>query len=336
MKHLLILILLVPSIAFSQIRQNGTYGNGGTPTWDNIVGKKNLNIAPVKRSTFDSLAYIPNDSTLKIKAFKITWPVGSVVSSVSTDTTLDIQVTSLPGGSGANYYDSGTVKLNVTTNKFHLDHDSTVLVNQKVYGYDVTDAKKGWYDAATINLTSIANGDILKYQNGEWVNKKGWDFFQRINSDYTATNTISEQSIFPAATDRVTLDAATTYEFELFMWVTSGATTTTKGLSFNGGTCTFTDIAYFALGQNVAVNTTGTAQSTAYVNQAAVTTILATGTTSWMIRASGTFRINASGTFLPQFKFSADPTGTILVKAGTYIGIRKIADAATNNIGGWN
>jgi hypothetical protein len=156
-----------------------------------------------------------------------------------------------------------------------------------------------------------------------------------LNADFTGTAGTGSQQIFPTATDRITLKAATTYRFKLFMSVTNGATTATKALHFNGGTATFTAIRYRSIGQNVAVNTSGTAQSSTHVDQATSTVVLATGTSSWWIEANGGMTINASGTFFPQFAFSANPTGTVLIKRGSYMEICPIGGTADVAVGSW-
>lgn len=157
-----------------------------------------------------------------------------------------------------------------------------------------------------------------------------------VNSDVTGTAGTGSQPIFAAATDRITLAGSTAYLFELYLTVTNGATTCTKALDFSGGTATFTFFYYNAIGQGtLAINTTGTAQSAVNVNQAASTVVLATGTTQWYIHARGAFRVNAGGTFLPQFAFSANPTGTVLIKNGTFIRITPVGGTGTIAIGSW-
>ena len=171
---------------------------------------------------------------------------------------------------------------------------------------------------------------------GTWNISTNEPLFSRNTSDFTGTAGTGSQPIFQAANDRLNVEANTTYSFDMYLWVTNGTTTCTKSLDFSGGTATFTNINYTALGQSVAVNTTGTAQSTANVNQATSTVILATGTTGWYIRASGTVSINAAGTFFPQFAFSANPTGTVLIKAGSYIKMEKITTDTNAATGDWN
>lgn len=163
--------------------------------------------------------------------------------------------------------------------------------------------------------------------------------FVSVDSDVTRSNVTTVQSIFADANDRITLIAATAYLFELYLQITMGATTTTMALAFDAGTCTFTaPFRYWSMGAvNVADNATGTAQSTICVNTQAVTVVTATGTGAgkW-IRARGMFRVNGGGTFVPQFKFSADPTGTILVKAGTFMTLTPVGSNTVVSVGNWS
>lgn len=179
-------------------------------------------------------------------------------------------------------------------------------------------------------LKKITIGDLIR--NANWAIPA----FQIAtnNADFTGTNDTAVQPIFQAANDALTVVASTSYWFKLFLSVTNGATTTTKALAF-AGTATLTSIRYHATGQNVAINTTGTAQSTTHVDTAAATVILATGTTSWWIEAQGIIRVNAGGTLIPQFKFSADPTGTILVKKNSHILLFPFGSDTVAAVGSW-
>ena len=156
-----------------------------------------------------------------------------------------------------------------------------------------------------------------------------------VDSDKTGTNGTAVQNIFPAAFDTLTVDGSTTYLFELFLNVDNGATTTTKALAFDAGTCTYTSFRYWATSQNVAINTTGTTQSSLHVNTAAVTVVLATGITAWYIYAKGIMRVNAGGTFIPQFKYSADPTGTVLIRKDSYMTLTPLGTNTLASVGAW-
>lgn len=197
MKKLLILILLTPSIAFSQVRQNGLYGNGGTPSWDNIVGKKNLNIAPVKRSGFDSLAFVPNDSTLKIKAIQVIVPTGATVTPSSTDTTLTLTI-------------SGVATLTGTE----------TLTNKTVNGVTLQ----------TGGLTS----EFLN-RNGVYSTPSGGGgspvAVYKVASDIVGTATTSYQD---ATGLSFSVTAGQAYSFTCIMTVTSTATTEGWSMSLTG------------------------------------------------------------------------------------------------------
>lgn len=154
-------------------------------------------------------------------------------------------------------------------------------------------------------------------------------------ADLTGANNTTAQPIFNTAYDTLTVPANTTYYFDLFLSVTNGATTCTKALDLNDGTATFTAIRYSAVGQNVALNTTGTTQSSLHVDTAANTVVLATGTTSWWIRATGIIRFNGGGTFIPKFTFSADPTGTVLIKRESYLVMVPLGTDTVTSAGIW-
>lgn len=46
-------------------------------------------------------------------------------------------------------------------------------------------------------------------------------------------------------------------------------------------------------------------------------------------------RINAGGTLIPQFAFSADPTGTILIKKDSYMTLTPIGTNTVAAVGAW-
>ena len=154
-------------------------------------------------------------------------------------------------------------------------------------------------------------------------------------ADLTGANGTSAQAIFNTAYDTLTVPANTTYYFDLFLSVTNGATTCTKALDLNDGTATFTAIRYSVIGQNVALDTTGTTQSSTHVDTAAATVVLATGTTSWWIRATGIIRFSSGGTFIPKFVFSADPTGSVLIKRESYLLMVPLGTDTVTSAGVW-
>lgn len=190
---------------------------------------------------------------------------------------------------------------------------------------------------------SALNIDVTPGASGTWtfpsiattatiVNLGG--YFTSNVGDFTGSSTTAAQPIFQAANDTLTADANTTYLFDLFLSVTNGTTTATKALIF-AGTATYSKIRYHAIGQNVAANTTGTTQSTAHVDRATSTVVLATATTAWWIRAQGIMRISTGGTIIPQFAYSAAPGTTVLIKSDSYFTLIPVGSDTVASVGPW-
>jgi hypothetical protein len=193
-----------------------------------------------------------------------------------------------------------------------------------------------------------ASGKSALYSNTDkyvhFLNEAGYDhielaafFTSNQSGDFTLANSASAQSPFAAANDVITVPAATTYKFELLVQITGmGATTRTTALEFDAGSATLTSISYFGEIWTGAANTIATASgqihavaATAQVLNATVATAAAT------IRASGLVRINAAGTFIPQIKFSADPTGTLLSKKDSYFLMTPLGTNTVASVGSW-
>jgi hypothetical protein len=197
--------------------------------------------------------------------------------------------------------------------------------------------------------TASTTGKSLLYSNTDKylhsANEAGYDHIQLAafftsnqSGDFTLANSASAQSPFAAANDVITLPASTTYLFELFVVITGmGATTRTTALEFDAGTASLTSIMYegvIATGAansiyGVAPNGITAIAATAQVLNATVATAAAT------IRARGIVRINAAGTFIPQIKFSADPTGTILSKKESFFLMTPLGSNTVASIGSW-
>lgn len=151
-----------------------------------------------------------------------------------------------------------------------------------------------------------------------------------VGSDLSLTAGTAVQSAFPTTGDVFTLVALTTYEFEGAYYIDKSGATCTTALAFAlAGGATVTSITYQAMAQNIAVNTTGAAHGSAWVNQVASTVINVTNTTALYVTFKGLLRMNAGGTVTPQIQFSAAPT-TPLMKVNSYIKFTPIG--TTNNI----
>jgi hypothetical protein len=197
--------------------------------------------------------------------------------------------------------------------------------------------------------TTPATGKLALYANTDkylhFINEAGYDhvnlgafFTSNQSGDFTMANSASAQSPFAAANDTVTLPAATTYLMEGFVQITGmGGTTRTTALEFDAGTASLTSICYDA------TIATGAAQTIYTVNPTGITAIVATavvlnatvGTAAAIIRWRGIVRINATGTFIPQVKFSADPTGTIVCKKESFFLLSPVGTNTVASVGSW-
>lgn len=135
----------------------------------------------------------------------------------------------------------------------------------------------------------------------------------------------------------LTVQPATRYRFrECLEFVAGGGTSHAIILGFIGS-ATFTDFKYQTL---VGV---GAAQGNgigAFIRQ----NIVSTGTTvqagithtTFICQADGTFGTSAAGTIIPAFGMSADPTGTHVVKTGSYFECWAIGSNTITSTGAWS
>jgi hypothetical protein len=163
------------------------------------------------------------------------------------------------------------------------------------------------------------------------------DLFKVLSADAAGANSATAQPWFPAA-GAVSLAANTTYFFDGWLWLarSAGVTSHTTGISF-GGTATLTNIDYLALASTVTGNALAAVSSIA---AAAGTTVVVTAastsaTENVQVRVRGVVRVNAAGTFIPQFIFSAAPGGASTVKRGSFFLLRAAGDGAVVSVGTW-
>lgn len=145
--------------------------------------------------------------------------------------------------------------------------------------------------------------------------------FAAVQSDFTLSAASGVQSAFPSTCDVWTLEAATTYKMKGKYLINTGTTTHTTALAFAlGGGASVTSWEYTAILWSANANTIATAQSTTHISGVASKVINATSASPWtIIEFEGVIRMNAGGTVTPQINFSANPTGTNLMKVGSWI-----------------
>lgn len=158
------------------------------------------------------------------------------------------------------------------------------------------------------------------------------------DADYTGSNSNTAQKVFNGSTNgTITLPGSTTYLLEAVYHIhTTGTTSHTLGVGF-GGTATLTSIGYLLEYANA------TSEAFAAVNRLWVTT--ASNTTTFTAAASashttlflkGQVRINASGTFIPQYTWSAAPGVAGVTLLGSYCTLTPIGSNTMKTVGNWS
>jgi hypothetical protein len=114
--------------------------------------------------------------------------------------------------------------------------------------------------------------------------------------------------------------ANSTYRVRGQWIVNTGATTHTTAMAWALSGATVADFQYIVDLHSAAVNTIATAQSRTHVSGVASKVLNATSTAVFtIIDFEGIINITNGGTITPQINFSANPTGTNLMKRGSWI-----------------
>lgn len=194
---------------------------------------------------------------------------------------------------------------------------------------------------------TLAADEVLSYVEGY-----GWDIYaadgslksqsarmlyKNLASNDTGANATGGQPWFPTA-GAVTVTAQTNYFFEgqLYMTRAAGTTSHTTAVLF-GGTATLTSIDYLGIGRTGDTNTLlGTSSIRALAATALVVKAASTSATEdTAIRVYGNVRINAAGTFIPQFQYSAAPGGAPTILRGTFFRMWPIGSNTDTSVGVW-
>jgi hypothetical protein len=176
--------------------------------------------------------------------------------------------------------------------------------------------------------------------DGSFKQATGRLLFKVLAADDTGgQNVATAQPWFPTA-GGVTVAGATTYAMEGMLRHTraAGAVSHTTGLLF-GGTATLTGIDYYAHTRTGDVNTAPGAGDVLEHIQVATNTLVKAASTSatedFMTEIGGEVRINAGGTLIPQFIYSAAPGGAPTIKKGSFFRLWPIGDNNVVSVGVW-
>jgi hypothetical protein len=182
-------------------------------------------------------------------------------------------------------------------------------------------------DALAAYYYHIANArGVLQAVQGAWI-----------QADFTLAAASGVQNCLTSANDTLTVNGSTTYRFKGKYIISNGTTSHTTALAFAlAGGASVTSFEYTANIWSAAANTIATSQSTTHVSGVASKVLNAASTNAYtIIEFEGVARINAGGTIAPQIAFSANPTGTNLMKVGSYIEFWPIGTNAVAACGQW-
>lgn len=158
-----------------------------------------------------------------------------------------------------------------------------------------------------------------------------------LTADYTLTNTGSAQKAFDTtANGRLTLPSGV-YEYEAFLYLT-GMSGTSGNLTWSpvgSGTATTDRWAHqsYGLDNNSplgAGNRTGTSSVTSSISP-----VISNNTGTGMVATvRGVFRVSAGGTLIPSVTLATAIAA--VMKAGSYLVIKRIGDSSENYVGAWD
>lgn len=167
----------------------------------------------------------------------------------------------------------------------------------------------------------------------------GLDMMSVLSTDFTGADSLSAQPVFAAAQDTFAASASTTYEFDAVYWIVRAAGTTSHTTSvLFGGTATFTSVEYLAQVTNPTGNALANVQQIMGSGAGAVVLTAAntSATENVMVKLRGIIRINAAGTLIPQFQYSAAPGGAPSIKRNSYFRLKVMGTNTATIIGNWS
>lgn len=196
----------------------------------------------------------------------------------------------------------------------------------------------------------IASAGTLEYDGGELYFTPlgtqrglvpGMQLY-RLDSTFTGANQTAAQSWFNGTGNlAVTLSGSTVYNFQALIYHYKETSSTSHTLSsVFGGSATLNNIMYQVVST---ASASAPPQLVSGINgslsNTAAACVLTGATTTAIYRVftiTGTVSVNAGGTFIPQYSFSAQPGAGYVTGAGSYFAIWPIGSSGSaTNIGTW-
>lgn len=248
---------------------------------------------------------------------------GRQLTAITTATTTDI--VAAPGASTTR-----NVKMLLIRNK----HATTSVDVTVVYDANSTDYE--------LHKVTLKPGECLEFVEGTGfftLTIPAFPLLMRsLDADGTGTNVNTAQPWFPTL-GSVTVVASTTYYFTgvLATIRAAGTTSHTTGILF-GGTASLTNIFFLAeanVGEvDTLLPTSRTIATVATLTNVKAASVSATEATS--VSVLGVVRINAAGTFIPQFQYSVAPGGAPTIRRNSYFRMEPVGSNTFTALGPWS
>lgn len=239
-----------------------------------------------------------------------------------------LQLVSSGGGAGSQYDDTAGTPDTITTGG----------ASAYLHTHTFTTASSGGTESRPKNIT--VKWIILALPSAALSTAQIAPYFTALTADRSGADVSTAQAVFGSSEDSITLPASTSYHFKGLYYITRAAGTTSHDTSvLFGGTATFTSIGYVIESTTTTGAPTATTASQQLVSTVATAFVAATTSTSAteniVIKIEGIMRINASGTVIPQFQYSAAPGGAPTVKANSYFMLTPLGSNTVASTGPW-
>ncbi len=163
--------------------------------------------------------------------------------------------------------------------------------------------------------------------------------FSVLAANFSGSNVDTAQPVFDTGQDTLTVADGTAYGFEAEYLITraAGSTSHTTLILF-GGTATFTNFDARVLSANPNGTAIGAASSVWMTSAGATIVTASNNSTTENLRISirGTMRVNAGGTVIPQFQYSAAPGGAPTIQRGSFFRCWPIGANTVTQAGSWS
>lgn len=188
--------------------------------------------------------------------------------------------------------------------------------------------------------TAIRAGEVLEYVEGVGyrllTSANAANYYARFAlGDSFVTSSTGTNAWFPTL-GAIVLPANTAFKFRGLLNIFNGAVAHTTSVMF-GGSATLTDIAYYATGLRTTAANTRIATFTGVNSNVATATVFdVSGTQPYtQVYVEGILRVNAGGTFIPQFAFNIAPTQNNFILRGSFFELRPLGVGDVVTTGTW-